>query len=196
MAKTKPVTVGRMARLVRDTERASPTGATGQTILKFTGSPIDRLVHDKRIGPVELIAAHDLHDGYMAITGHLWLRAVTLERVDASGGGGDSPPRIIDAQRRYKAFAGHWSMMAKRGDRTLRILIDAVVDERPLRIVEDDLGIRHGLAAKAVVRGLRDYAARAGWVDPTTRAQWLADAGNTFHTLHPALSLAIAAAKR
>ena len=87
-------------------------------------------------------------------------------------------------------------MMAKRGDKTLAILIDAVVDEWPLYVIEDKHGCRHGIARKAVVRGLRDYAARAGWVDATTRAQWLADAGNTFHTQHPALSLAITAAKR
>ena len=44
MAKPKPVTVGRILAAVRAAERASNTGATGQTLLKFTASPIDRLV--------------------------------------------------------------------------------------------------------------------------------------------------------
>ena len=87
-------------------------------------------------------------------------------------------------------------MMAKRGDKTLAILIDGVVDEWPLYVIEDRHGLRHGIARKAIVRGLRDYAARAGWVDATTRAQWLADAGTTFAPQQRTLALAIAAAKR
>lgn len=193
--RAKTATVGRMAKLVRDTERASPTGATGQTILKLTAKPVARLIEEGRIGPVELTAAQDLTAAYMAITGHLWLRAITMERIAAHTSDYE-PARILDAQRRYRAWADHWSMLAKRGDKTLAIIISAVIDEHPLYLIEDDLNLRHGTARKALVRGLRDYAARAGWVDPTTRAQWLADAGNTFNTQDRLLSLAIAAGKR
>jgi hypothetical protein len=164
--------------------------------MKQSPSPVDRLLSDGRIGNVELQAAQDITRAFVARTGGLWLRAVTLERVDASGGWGGSTQRDIDAQRRYTAFADHWSILAKRGDKTLAIVIEAAVHEHPLYVVEDNLGIRHGTARRALIRGLRDYAARAGWVDSATAAQWKAEASSTFRTVHPGLSLAITAGKR
>jgi hypothetical protein len=47
-----------------------------------------------------------------------------------------------------------------------------VIDERAFHLIEADVGIRHGVAAKAVIAGLRDYAARAGWADARTAEAW------------------------
>jgi hypothetical protein len=69
---------------------------------------------------------------------------------------------------------------ARGGDRTLEIVIAAVVDERAFHVIEADVGIRHGMAARAVIAGLRDYAARAGWTEPRTGAAWIADAESVF----------------
>jgi hypothetical protein len=65
------------------------------------------------------------------------------------------------------------------------IVIAAVIDERALHGIEADLGIRHGVAARVVIAGLRDYAARAGWADRRTAQAWF-DAAETMFTLRPA----------
>lgn len=194
--KSKPVTVGRIKHVVREAEKKSGTGATGQTVLKMLAKPIARLIEDKKIGPVEMMAAQDITTAVMAVTGALWLRAIDLERRDPAHSVGYESAREIDAQRRYRNYADHWSMLAKRGDKTLQIVFAAVIDERPFHIIEADLNIRHGTARKALIRGLRDYAARAGWVDHGTAAQWKYEAGMTFRTVHPSLSLAMAAGRR
>jgi hypothetical protein len=81
---------------------------------------------------------------------------------------------------RYKRWAHHWSARARHGDRTLEIVIAAVVDERAFHTIEADVGIRHGMAARSVVAALRDYAARAGWTDPRTGDAWIAAAEAVF----------------
>jgi hypothetical protein len=193
--KRRPLTPGRISVLVREVERKSSTGGTGQTIIKMRQTPIARLVDERKIGPEEFQAAQDLTTGFMSLAGHLLLRPGSLERVDRSHAGSAEAPAVVDAQRRYRAFANHWSKLAKRGDRTLEIMIAVVIDERPLSVIEADIGLRHGVAKKALVRGLRDYAVRAGWVKGKVAQQWMDDAGATFATVHPALSLAIAAAR-
>ena len=49
----------------------------------------------------------------------------------------------------------------------LEVIIAAVVDERPISVIAADIG-RSGRGYKIVkngiVCGLRDYAARAGWI--------------------------------
>ena len=112
------------------------------------------------------------------------LKSPSLEKRDAACHGRE-PAWIIDAVARYKRWAQHWSARARRGDRTLEIVIAAVVDERAFYLIESDIGIRHGLAARVVVAGLRDYAARAAWTDARTREAWIADAQTVF-ALRPA----------
>lgn len=195
-AKTdRPLTLGRINHLVRQAEKKSGTGGTGQTILKMTAKPLGRLVDDHRIGPVEVMAAQDFELAFMTIGRALWIKPQSYERRDPSYGGVERV-KEIDAQTRYKAFADHWSMMRKRGDKTLEILTRALIDEQPFRLIEDDLNIKHGVASKAVIRGLRDYAARAKWTDPATAALWKAEAGTTFKTNHPQVTLAMAASRR
>ena len=91
--KERPITAGRMLALVKATERASNTGATGQTILKQTASPIDRMVADKRIGQVELQAAGGLRE-FLHQTEGLWLtHSWSLVRFDGSAGRPPPPGR-------------------------------------------------------------------------------------------------------
>ncbi len=85
-----------------------------------------------------------------------------------------------EAQRRYREFARYWSHRAKLGDPTLSIVIAIVVDHQPFEAVEQETGVPPGKAAVAVVAGLRDYAARAGWVDARIAQQWIADAAAVF----------------
>ena len=53
-------------------------------------------------------------------------------------------------------------------------------DERAFHIIEADAGIRHGMAARVTIAGLRDYAARAGWTDRNTGDAWIRDAEAIF----------------
>jgi hypothetical protein len=193
-AKDRPLTAGRIVHIVREVERSSQTGGTGFTILKATSKPIRRLLDEHAIGPEEFQAVQDIERAFFAMTGALMIRPLTMERLDR-GRAGNEPVATVDSQRRYQAWADHWSMLAKRGDKTLAVVIAAVIDERAFRLIEDDFGLRHGLARKVVIRGLRDYAARAGWAEHGKAALWKAEAGNTFRTRTSGYSIAVSRAR-
>jgi hypothetical protein len=174
---------GRMKRAIRKAERragdGTEIGGTGATILKFLAAPLVRLVEKKRIGTEEVRAAEDIAIAFHAQAGALMIKPPSLEKRDATYHGRE-PVWIIDAVSRYKRWAHHWSARARHGDRTLEIVIAAVVDERAFHTIEADVGIRHGMAARAVIAAFRDYAARAGWADPRTGDAWIAQAEAVF----------------
>lgn len=188
-------TAGGIKRAARQAELRSGTGGTGYTILKLTSKPIARLIEARQIGPEELHAAQDICTAVHSLTAGLWIRPLLMERQD-KGPGGHEPVAIVDAQRRYRNWANHWSRLRKRGDYTMEIVIGSVIDERAFKTIEEDIGLRHGIAKKATIRGLRDYAVRAAWVKGKLAAQWLAEAGCTFRSWSPELVSAIARAKR
>jgi hypothetical protein len=198
MVKPRPLTAGKIKHLARQAELESKTGASGYTLLrigKHSTKPIAHLVESKSIGPEELAAAHDISTAFLSIAGALMVRGQTWERVD-KGQDCREPAAVIDAQHRYKNFAVHWSMRRGWGDRTLEILVRAVIDEQPLYLIDADLNLRHGKARKATIRGLRDYAVRAGWVKGRLAEQWKAEAGCTFTRWPAELAAAVARAKR
>jgi hypothetical protein len=174
---------GRMKRAIRKAERhagdGTEIGGTGATILKFLAAPLVRLVEKKRIGTEEIRAADDIAVAFHAQAGALLIKPPSLEKRDATYHGYE-PAWVIDAVSRYKEWARHWSERARRGDRTLEIVIAAVVDERAFHIIEADVGIRHGLAVRVVIAALRDYAARAGWTDRRIRDAWIEEAAAMF----------------
>jgi hypothetical protein len=203
----RPVTVERILQKVKQAERNDmlrgerATRATGFTLLKMISKPIARLVDLRKIGPEELQAADDITTAFMAMAGALLIRPMEMERTDRAYQHTE-PVRVADAQRRYRNWADHWSMLAKRGDKTLEIVIAAVIDERAFHVIDTDLNLSHGKAQKALIRGLRDYAARVTdghgkpiWVDYRTAAQWRLEAGMSFKTQHPIITLAAAAAR-
>jgi hypothetical protein len=138
-----------------------------------------RLVERKRIGTEEVRAADDIAVAFHAQAGALMIKPPSLEKRDATHHGRE-PVLVIDAVSRYKRWARHWSARARHGDRTLEIVIAAVIDERAFHVIEADVGVRHGLGARVVVAALRDYAARAGWADPRTADAWIAEAEKLF----------------
>jgi hypothetical protein len=177
-------TLARLKRALRKAERragdGSEIGGTGATILKLQPPPLARLLDKGRIGTEEVRAADDIVIAFHAQAGGLRIKSPSLERRDATHNAHE-PVFVIDAVARYKRWADHWSQRARRGgDRTLEIVIAAVVDERAFHVIEADLAIRHGLAARAVISGLRDYAARAGWTDRRTAEAWLEAAETAF----------------
>ena len=129
------------------------------------------------------------------MAGALMVRGQTWERVD-KGMDGYEPVAIIDAQRRYRTFAEHWSRRRGWGDRTLQIVIMTTVDEVPLFKIDERLRLRHGTAKQATIRGLRDYAVRAGWVRGVIGMKWKVEAELTFtRARHPRLLAAMARAR-
>lgn len=182
--KARPLTAGRILWAARQAELNSGTGATGFTLLKLQNRPLDRLIGTGKIGPEELQAASDIYTVAMTQTGALMLRPHRMERLDPARVDNASAA-AVEAYRRYRAWADHWSMRAKRGDKTLQIIWDVVVDDRPLGVMAADLSLDHRTVTRAVVRGLRDYAARAGWVRGKLAERWLAEASNTFKLSPP-----------
>lgn len=173
----------RMKRAAEDMERETgdgqEVGGSGLTILKFKGSPLARLFDRGSIGTPELNAAEDIHRAYMAISGDLWLKPQSLERTDKTNSLYE-PSGQIDSVSRYRAWANHWSARKKRGDMTLAITIAAVIDEHPLRAIEEDYGLKHGRAAIIVGSALRDYLARAGWAPKDVAGKWIVVAESNF----------------
>jgi hypothetical protein len=174
-----PRDFSRMKRALRKAERiagdGTAFGGTGATILKFLPAPLARLADKQRIGSEELRAADDIATAFHAQAGALLIKPPSLEKRDATYHGRE-PAWVIDAVTRYKRWADEWSVRARRGDRTLAIVIAAVIDERAFHAIEADVGIRHGHAARIVIAALRDYAARAGWTDRSTGDAWIATA--------------------
>jgi len=174
---------GRMKRALRKAERrggdGTEVGGTGATILKFLAAPLARLADKKRIGTEEIRAADDIAVAFHAQAGALMIKPPSLEKRDATHYGCE-PDWIIDAVSRYKRWAHQWSARARHGDRTLEIVIAAVIDERAFHAIEADVGIRHGVAARVVIAALRDYAARAGWTDRRTGDAWIEAAADAF----------------
>jgi hypothetical protein len=188
------ITAARIKRIARKAELEHGSGGTGYTILKFRSSPIARLVEHHDIGPEEFWAATDIDLAFNAISGALTYKCPYSEKIDR-GYVEHQTARVIDSVGRYKAFAGHWSKLRVWGDKTLEIVIAAVVDQRPLHLIEIELSLRHGKAKQVTIGGLRDYAARAHMVPPVLARDWMNAAAKMFHVTHPALRLAMLQAK-
>ena len=163
----------RIKRAVRRAERKAGDGTeisgTGQTILKQRLPPIAMLVETGEIAQDELQAADEILASFFALTGRLWIRSPSFERIDASSiNQVHQMARISVGITRFQRWADVWSVRAKlNSDPMLEVIIAAVVDERPISVIAADIG-RSGRGYKIVkngiVCGLRDYAARAGWI--------------------------------
>jgi hypothetical protein len=174
----------RMKRALRKAQRRSgegrELGGTGATILKFLPAPLARLADRKRIGAEEIRAADDIAIAFHAQAGALMIKPPSLEKRDATYQGHE-PLWIIDAVARYKKWSAHWTLRARSSrDRTLEIVVAAVIDERAFHAIEADIGIRHGVAARVIIAALRDYAARAGWTDSRTAQTWIDAAADAY----------------
>ena len=164
-----------MRRDVKD-EVSDP--GTGATIIRLTRSPMDKLLSAKEIGGLEQRAADEIIKVVHYLQLGLGFGQPKMERSDKSYSSGD-PPWFIDAYARYKAYGDHWSKFYKLGDPTWPIVYGAVYDERPLHILDSEHRLKHGSAKKTLIAGLKDYAARAGWVKRIEVAQrWKDDAAS------------------
>jgi hypothetical protein len=124
-------------------------------------------------------------------------QAVSLE-LKSSGKKGEWSKVTADAVENYIAWANFWSARKTCGDHTSEIVVRAVVHGHAFRVIERDVGIGTGRGAVICVRGLRDYAARSGWVARGIAAKWMDDALTSFKHARPLteLELALARARR
>jgi len=178
----KPTLVD-MQRAINKAERRSGDGhrigGTGLTEIKLRGSPLAVLIDKDKIGAEEMTAAQDIELAFFALSGGLTFKPLQMERVD-SGRCPDWSPKVANAVERYQSWATHWSKRAKRGDPTLEITIAAIIDQRTFSTIEDDVGVRNGIASKVTAYALRDYAARAGWATSGQGPRWIDAAESIF----------------
>jgi hypothetical protein len=200
---------GKLLRAIRKTEAAemdrkraqikdpvSDVG-TGFTIIKLQQKPLELLINAHKIGPEEIQAAEEIGLAFYTISSRLACRGISYDRVD--GGRGDDipwPARVAGAVGRYQHFAKVWSDRNKSyGDPTLEIVIAAVVDEQSLRSLAIDKRCARARAERALIGGLRDYAARAGLVSGMQGNRWRDDAERVFGPTSPVLRAAVQRAR-
>jgi hypothetical protein len=178
-----PATLADMQKAISKAERRSGDGhrigGTGLTEIKLRGSPLAVLIDKDKIGAEELRAAQDIELAFFALSGGLTYKPLQLERID-SGRRPDWSSKTAGAVERYQAWANHWSLRAKRGDPTLEITVAAIIDQRAFSTIEEDVGVRHGMACKVTACALRDYAARAGWATDGQGPRWIDAAEGIF----------------
>lgn len=153
--------------------------ALAQTRLR--GSPMTLLIEKASAKGEELMAAQEIELAYMALAGALMFKPISMEKT-SPGAKRDWSPRTTGVVQQYQAWANHWSQRRKAHlDYTLECVIAAVIDQRPIRVIGEDLGFHHTKIERAVLGGLRDYAARAGWVDGKIAKAWMEAAEQTFN---------------
>lgn len=196
---------GRLMRAVRkaetsefDRKRATIKDAvedvgTGQTILKMRKRPIPSLVDDGKLDPECMGAAQEIETAYTALTVGLFCRSINYDRVDNGRGGvADWPHRVALAVKRYQEFAKVWTQRnADYGDPTLELLIDAIYEDISIHALRFRYHCRHQKIERAIICGLRDYAARSGLVSGHKAQAWQDEAALVFGPTAPELKKAM-----
>ena len=160
--------------------------ADGKTLveLRMRGGPMAVLINNHKIGGEEMMAIMDIELAITAISGGLMFKPVSLE-LKSAGKKADWSGKVSEAVERYKTWANFWSKRVAAGDRTLAIVIAAVIDGRAFRNIEQDYSIGTGRASLICVRGLRDYSARAGEVTSRLAHRWMDDDLRSFGDRSP-----------
>lgn len=176
------------ARAERVSGDGSEVGGTGATVLKQRLSPVAHLLRPKHDRPplismVEQRAADDILYAVTAVTSPLRIRSPQMEYVDCRAGHDVNAivGRKMETIRRYQAWANIWSKRRNLyGDPMLEIVFAGVVDETPFKVIGANVGRRYAVVRDGFIAGLRDYAARAGWVTREEAKGWIAAAENIF----------------
>lgn len=184
-------------RAVRNAERQAGDGTeisgTGYTILKMRQKPLERLIEAGKIGMEEMQAAEEIERAFRVISSPVAIRSVGLDRVDCGNHQqGALSDRTSRAIRNYQAWAKYWT---KRNDLLcdpmLEIIIAAVVDEHSVLQISADTGRKTSCVKDGIVCGLRDYAARAGFVSPGRAQAWRTAAAQVFAPKNEKLAIAM-----
>jgi len=191
MSRRQPVSLpSRMQREVRKVEaearEANPGQdvGTGQTILRLQRHqpPLRTLLESRKIGAVELQAAEQIALAAFSVATGGILHAVSLEHV-SHGRQNDSPwpAHVALAVRNYQKWQNHWSAEWKRNRcPMLEVIWSAVIDERPISVIAQEIHSGRARTARAIIWGLRHYAAWASMVTGTQAAKWSLEAQHVF----------------
>jgi len=173
-------------RRLRAQEITGPVqdSGTGQTILKLQRHqpPLRTLVEAKKIGAVELAAADQIAQAVTAVCSRGRLAGALLERI-AHGRQGDNPwpAEIALAVRNYQHWQNHWSdEWKKTRNPMMQVIWSAVIDEHPISVIANDIGRGRARTSRAIIWGLRHYAAWAHMVVGTQSARWCLEAQHVF----------------
>ena len=183
-----PVT--RMLRTVRKVEAEARSGnvhdpGTGFTIIKLKSRyqpPIRTLVEAKRIGATELQAADQIALAVSSVATGGILQAIDLVKI-SRGRQNDSPwpAHVAVAVRNYQDWQRHWTREhARTRNPMLEVIWSAVIDERPISVIAQEIGYGRHLTTKGIIAGLRHYAAFAKLITGTQAAIWLGEAQHVF----------------
>jgi hypothetical protein len=190
MSRRQATAFSRMQRVVRKVEAAAreatggQDGGTGQTILKLARHqpPLRTLLDARKIGPDELAAAEEIALAAFAVSTGGILRAAQLERIArARQGDNDWPATVAIAVRNYQEWQRYWTAeWARTRNPMLEVVWSAVIDERPISVIAGDIGYGRKRTQRAIIAGVRHYAAFAGLVLGTQRQAWIAAAQQVF----------------
>jgi hypothetical protein len=170
----------------------------GKTLLQLrkANGPMEALIIGQKIAGEEMMAIMDIEAAMMALSGAGMIKPISLE-LKSAGKKGDWSRMTEDSVENYRAWANFWSARKVYGDHTSEIVVRAVVHQHSFRTIAQDVSKDRETCARIAVRGLRDYAARSGWVSHRVARQWMDEALKSFKgtPLGP-LQLAINRAKR
>jgi hypothetical protein len=185
------------ANAARKRIKAINRAMDGKTLLELRRSngPMEALIVGKKITGEEMMAIIDIETAMNALSGAGMIKPVSLE-LKSAGKKGDWSKLTSDAVENYRHWADFWSGRRTYGDRTSEIVIRSVVHMHSFRTIALDVGKDRETCTRIAVRGLRDYAARAGWVPRSLATKWMDEALKSFNG-RPAgeLRLAIARAR-
>lgn len=190
MSRRQPVSLS--SRMMREVRKAEATAredtngdpGTGQTILRLQRHqpPLRTLVDARKIGAVELQAADQIALAVTAVATRPRLVAALLERVSYAWQGDHAwPVHIALAVHLYQGWAGYWSDEHKRTrNPMLEVIWSAVIDERPISVIAEEIGYGRKRTQRAIICGLRHYAVWANMVTGIQRQAWIAAAQHVF----------------
>jgi hypothetical protein len=189
MTRKQPAALAqRMQREVRKVEAAAreATGGdpgTGQTIIRLQRHqpPLRTLLEAKKIGADELRAAEQIAQAVTAVCSRGTLAAAGLERVAYGRNDKPWPIEIALAVRNYQTWQNHWSTEWKRTRNPMcEVIWSAVIDGSPISVIAQNIGYGHQRTQRAIMHGLRHYAAWAGMVTGNQARAWLDGAQHVF----------------
>jgi hypothetical protein len=172
---------------IAETAARSDSGqdsGTGFTILKLQRHqpPLATLAAKNAIGATEVQAAKQIALAAFSVHSGGILRAVDLQKT-TRGRQNDNPwpAHVAVAVRNYQDWQRHWTNEHHHtGNPMLQVIWSAVVDERPISVIAQEIGYGRHKTARAIVCGLRHYAAWAKMVTGTQAIRWIGEAQHVF----------------
>jgi hypothetical protein len=185
-----------MLRTVRKVEAAAREATAGDSGTGFTiirmarhQPPLRTLLDARKIGPDELRAAEQIELAWLSITTGGRLVAASLERTIHGGTNKPWPIETVLAVRNYQRWANYWADEWKRTRNPMgEVIWSAVIDEWPISVIAEDIGYGRKRTARAIVCGLRHYAAWTNMITGIQREAWIAAAQQVFDRTPPATS--------